>query len=130
MAQDGKVLWAIAAANARLIFAEGDVQDPVEGVFDLPVVSSVLEDLGCGISVTGDEVAVFDRTLVAHPSLGTEFDPGPPLAMPLGKTHAFSPWSSFQSIDRPVITSPSDPTCIARAHMACFLLESQHSAAC
>lgn len=37
MAQEGKVLSAVIFADAAVIFSKGDIQDPVEGVFNLPM---------------------------------------------------------------------------------------------
>jgi hypothetical protein len=37
MAQDGEVLGRVTLAHARIIFAEGDIEYPVELVFDGPV---------------------------------------------------------------------------------------------
>ena len=59
MAKYGEILGTIAFADAAVIFAEGDVENPVQRVLNLPVRPSGVKGL-CGVSgCTADEVAVF-----------------------------------------------------------------------
>lgn len=37
LAQGVEIPWSVVAADAAVVLAEGDVQDPMQGVFDAPV---------------------------------------------------------------------------------------------
>ncbi len=40
MSQHGQILWSISTANARLIFAKGHIQHPMDPIFNVPVAGN------------------------------------------------------------------------------------------
>src|SRR3990172_9473174 len=66
-AKPGKVLGAVALADAALILVEGHVERPVQVVLHAPVVADGLGDArGIGAVQAADEVASFAGDLVSH----------------------------------------------------------------
>ena len=87
VAQDGQVGRRMIFADAATVFVEGDIQDPMQAIFDAPMLAGGLENaLGIRFQ-TGDEITGFDglfaiydpaadeqhQTLQADP-LGTLWD--------------------------------------------------------
>ena len=66
MAQEGQVVLCMALANAAVVLAKGDIQHPVDRVFNPPVCAcSGQKQFGVGREA-GDEVASFKRGVVLH----------------------------------------------------------------
>ncbi len=75
--QDGEVLGTVIFAQTALIFAEGDVQDPVEGIFNRPVGAYSMEQLFCVERGAGrDEITTLDGDFRSEPPLYLHFDQG------------------------------------------------------
>ena len=86
--EDGEIFWRMARADARLILMQGDVEDPVEAVFNGPVAA---HDPGEGRGVRGqarDEEpglvggAVADGTLAIHAENAAQTRPAGPIREP------------------------------------------------
>ena len=60
MAQDSHILSAVAFAQAGLILPESNIKDPMEAIFDLPMVSDSLSELVSLPPKGGDKEAPFD----------------------------------------------------------------------
>ena len=76
VSQNSKVLRTIALANATLVLPKGDVQDPMERVLNMPVLSGMFEHVPGTVLIAGDKIAVFDGTLVAYTTFRLNLDEG------------------------------------------------------
>ena len=85
VSQHGKVFRPVSLAHAGIILAEGDIQDPMELVFDLPVSSHRLKQL-LGVTLqAGDEVASLHRPGGANATFCLDHGNGTqPLPVPQG----------------------------------------------
>src|SRR3712207_1597897 len=57
LAQEGEVAGGGAVAHATVVLAEGDVEDPMQGVLDAPVPADGLDQDGGIVAAAGEEVA-------------------------------------------------------------------------
>src|SRR3954468_15933796 len=57
LAQEGEVAGGGAVAHPAVVLTEGDVENPVQGVFDAPVPADGLDQDGGIIAATAEEVA-------------------------------------------------------------------------
>lgn len=55
MTQDSEVLGGVTRPDAALVLAKGDVEDPMEAIFDTPVVTNGAGE-GVGLPVEAAEV--------------------------------------------------------------------------
>jgi hypothetical protein len=74
--QGGKVDGTVVLAQATFILAEGDVEHPVQGVFNRPVCTYPGEKLLSGRMGRRDVVAGVERMLVADVTFGLDLDQG------------------------------------------------------
>lgn len=66
VAQDDKVLLAVSFAHATGVFLKGDIEHPVETIFDTPVTADCAPK-GSGVACQArDVIATFARDLLAH----------------------------------------------------------------
>jgi len=56
MPDDGEILGCIVFSNTTMVFIEGNIQLPMQAVFNSPMVSSCPEDLFGIILQAGDKV--------------------------------------------------------------------------
>ena len=66
MAQDRHILCAMALANATVVFAKADLEDPMERIFHAPVFPYGLGKTHGITGQRGQEQALLDRDLPAH----------------------------------------------------------------
>ena len=59
VSDDGRVLRSVALSQARLVVVEVDVEDPMEAVFDAPMVAHGLGGLLGGQRGGGDAISGF-----------------------------------------------------------------------
>src|SRR5256885_9759529 len=73
MTQKGHILRAVTKTNARVIFMKGDIQDPMEAVFNGPMVAGGLQKTCCLVGKTADIVSGFmgNERIVAALALDT-----------------------------------------------------------
>ena len=74
-AEAREVLGRVALADAAVVFAEVDVQAPVEGVLDAPMPANQFQQSRCVVSrQAADVVAIFVRGLSVYRPLGLDAD--------------------------------------------------------
>src|SRR5208282_6314342 len=99
---DGRVLRSVALSQARLVVVEVDVEDPLEAIFDAPMVAHGLGGLLGGQRGGGDAISGFAARPVGEwRSIRCSC-----LRQPPGQAQAGSPWRRR--------TPDAAPACLAR----------------
>ena len=106
--QDGHVVGGVAGADAAVVLAEGDIQDPVVGVLDAPVSAHRLQQgLGPG-GQAGDEAAGVGRDPV--PAAAFALDPDQagqvaplPVGVDMGEVGGVARRPAAAGFDAPVV---------------------------
>jgi hypothetical protein len=57
-----------------MVFQEGNIQNPVEGILNLPMAAGSVEEQGCIWRKSGDVVAGFEGSFLTNPTLADHFD--------------------------------------------------------